>query len=105
VDVVYSKLEKAYQKSAITEQDEKWKPENAMRKRIFTVLRWRECCGNFCGKAWAGKASGKTTRKDRYNAEAQSSQRRESRRRDPSTPRPDAPDCGAKEKIGPLRSG
>jgi hypothetical protein len=24
---------------------------------------------------------------------------------DPSTPRPDAPDNGAKEKIGPLRSG
>jgi hypothetical protein len=25
-------------------------------------------------------------------------------RRDPSTPRPDAPNCGAEEKIGPLRS-
>ncbi len=24
---------------------------------------------------------------------------------DPSTARPDAPDCGAKEKIGPLWSG
>jgi len=26
-------------------------------------------------------------------------------RRDPSTPRPDAPQTGAEEKIGPLRSG
>jgi len=25
--------------------------------------------------------------------------------RDPSAPRPDAPKCGAEEKIGPLRSG
>jgi hypothetical protein len=26
-------------------------------------------------------------------------------KRDPSTPRPDAPQFGAEEKIGPLRSG
>jgi hypothetical protein len=24
---------------------------------------------------------------------------------DPSTARPDAPECGAEEKVGPLRSG
>jgi hypothetical protein len=42
-------------------------------------------------KAGFRRHQGKTTRKKR--------------RRDPSTTRPDAPQCGAGEKIGSLRSG
>jgi hypothetical protein len=44
----------------------------------------------------------KTTQRRR---DSQRRRKREGRRRDPSTTRPDAPNCGAKEKVGPLRSG
>jgi hypothetical protein len=43
-------------------------------------------------------------KEERITQRAQSSQRRERQKRHPSTPRPDAPEIGAKKKIGPLRS-
>jgi len=49
-----------------------------------------------------GKLRAKLTQRSQKK---QSSQRRRRRQRDPSTTQPDASNCGAKEKVGPLRSG